>query len=147
MNDINPARAIRETWSWFPVAVVVTVCVMIIAGLITFIGWQMNWWFSAQNATRQAQITQNGYSNQTTLRQQIDNQFQTVNSITTQIAENANNPSMVAALKPQREASANMICFDAQEISGTPLPPQEGQWVAVNCLNGVVSPKSPLYTP
>lgn len=146
MDDPTPGWTLAKFWEWFPVWAVVLVVLCLVGGGVTYAGHVFGWWLSAQDATHQAQITQNGYANQTSLREQIDNQFQTVTSETVQIEQNKTDPGMVAALKPQRMASANMICADAQEIVGVPLPADEAQWVAVNCLDGTVSMKSPIYT-
>lgn len=146
-DEPTPGWALAKFWEWFPVWAVMLIVVVMVGGGLTYAGHVFGWWLGAQDATHQAQITQNGYANQTSLREQIQNQFQTVTSETVQIAQAKNDPGMVAAIKPQREASANMICADAQEITGTPLPAQEAQWVTVNCLDGTVSMHSPIYTP
>jgi hypothetical protein len=105
-------------------------------------GWQLGWWFTAQNTTRQAELTQNGYSNQTTLRQQITAQLATVDQITTQIAAH---PALAPSLRAQRMGVAGIVCGDAAEITGSPLPAQQAQWAAANCSDGVVSPSSTYY--
>lgn len=144
-DDVTPSGVIRETWRWFPAAVVVTVALLVLGGGFTFAAWQMGWWFSAQNATRQAQNTQNGYSNQTTLRQQVTSQLAQSEQVSTQIAEAGHDTALVTQLKVQRAAIDGQACQDASEISGTPLPQQQAAWVSANCLNGTLSPKSPDY--
>lgn len=145
MDDITPNNVYRETGRWFgPVAIVLAAVFVIGLGL-TFAGWKVGWWFTAQNATRQYQVIQNGVSNQDTLRAQITSQLATVTTITTQIAETGNDPAEVSALKAQRAAVAGIACSDAAQITGVPLPAQQAQWVSVNCSDGTVSPGSPLY--
>lgn len=141
MSDLTPADVAVTFWRWFWVG---AGALALITGLIIG-GWQLGWWFQAQNATRQAQNTQNGYANQTTLRQQVTSQLAQVESITTQIAEAGGDRSLVTALKVQRASIAGTVCEDASEISGTPLPSQQAQWVTANCAAGTVSPQSPLY--
>lgn len=144
-GDIGPKDVYRETGRWAPVAVVVGIVAVVVVALIVVVGWQIGWWFSAQNATRQAEITQNGYSNQTTLRQQVTAKLADVTSITTQLAEPDITPDQAAALKAQRAAIAAIACSDAAQITGPPLPAGQAQWVAANCSDGSVSPSSTLY--
>lgn len=144
-DDIRPAGVIRGTWTWFPAALTVLAAVLILGGGFTLAAWQMGWWFASHSATRQAEVTQNGYSNQTTLRQQVTTQLAAVTSLTTQLAEAGKDQSMVAALKAQRMSIGGIVCQDASQITGTPLPPQQAQWVSGNCLDGSVSPNSPIY--
>ena len=86
MNDISPREVYRETGRWFGPALVVGLAVLVLAAILTLVGWQVGWWFTAQNATRQYQVTQNGYSNQDTLRAQVTSKLADVTTITTQIA-------------------------------------------------------------
>jgi hypothetical protein len=141
----TPAGVIRGTWRWFPAAVAVTVAALLLGGGITLIGWQANWWFASHNATRQAENTQNGYANQSTLRAQVTTQLAAVETVTTQIAAAGTDTSLTAALKAQRAGIAGIVCADAAQISGTPLPAQQAQWVSVNCQDGTVSPSSTYY--
>ncbi len=146
-DDPTPGGVIRETWRWFPAAVVVTVAVLLLGGGITLVGWQANWWFASHNATRQAQNIQNGYSNQATLRQEVTQDFTTLTSIGVQIAQAQGDTSMVAELKTEQAATAAKVCADAAQVTGTPLPAGQAQWTAGNCTNGTLSPTSPDYAP
>ncbi|HMH90003.1 MAG TPA: hypothetical protein VK586_02845 [Streptosporangiaceae bacterium] len=144
-DDPTPAGVIRSTWRWFPAWVVVLFAACLLIGGLTYAGHVFGWWLSAQDATHQAQNTQNGYSNQTTLRAQVTSQLAAVETITTQIAAAGNDTSLTTALKAQRAGIAGIVCSDAAQISGTPLPAQQAQWASVNCADGAVSPQSPLY--
>lgn len=140
MSDITPGSVMSGFWRWFGVGVF---ALAVLAGLILG-GWRAGWWFTNQNANRNAHLIRNGYSNQQTLRDQITQQIGNVYSMTTQITV-ATDQSQAAALKAQRAAIAGMACQDASEVTGDPLPAQQAQWVAVNCSAGAVSPTSPLY--
>lgn len=144
-DDVRPHDVMRETGRWFPAALVVGLAVIALGAILTLVGWQVGWWFTAQNATRQYQVTQNGVSNQDTLRAQITDKLGTVTTITTQIAEAGNDQAEVSALKAQRAAIAGIVCSDAAQITGVPLPAQQAQWVVTNCQDGAVSPGSSLY--
>lgn len=140
-DNITPAGVVSAFWRWFWVGIGALV---LIAGLILG-GWAAGWWFTAQNTTRQAELTQNGYSNQTTLRQQVTSNFATLTSIDVQIAQAAGDPSMITELKTERAATGDTICADAAQVTGTPLPQQQAAWVSANCANGTLSPQSPDY--
>lgn len=140
-DDITPTTVAVAFWRWFWVGA----GALALFALVVLGGWQAGWWFTAHNANRQAEVTQNGYSNQTTLRQQVTSQLANVTSLTTQIAEAGKDASTVTALKAQRMAIAGMACQDASEISDTPLPRQQAEWVSANCQDGSVSPQSSIY--
>ena len=140
-TDMGPGQVMATFWKWAGVGVF---GLAVVTGLIIG-GWQLGWWFQAQNATRQAQNTQNGYSNQSTLRQQVTAQLATVETITTQRAAAGTDQSVTAALRAQRMGIASIVCADAAQISGTPLPAEQAQWVSVNCSAGTVSPSSSFY--
>lgn len=141
---MSPKDVYRETGRWFGPALVVGLAVLAVGLVLTLVGWRAGWWFAAQNATRQYQVTQNGTSNQETLRAQVTARLADVTTITAQIAA-AKDPAEVAALKAQRAAIAGIACSDAAQITGVPLPAQQAQWAAVNCSDGSVSPSSTLY--
>jgi len=144
-DDPTPAGVIRETWRWFPAWVVVLFAALLLIGGVTWAGSALGWWLSAQDATHQAENTQDGYANQSTLRSQVTAKLADVDTITTQIAAAGSDTSLTAALKAQRADIAGIVCGDAAQITGTPLPAQQAQWVSVNCQDGAVSPGSALY--
>lgn len=142
MNDgITPGGVAVAFWRWFWIGI----GALALTGGLVYAGHAFGWWLSAQDATHQAENTQNGYANQSTLRQQVTQLFATLTSEGVQIAQAAGDPSMLAELKPERAATAAQICADAAQVSGTPLPAQQAQWVTSNCLDGTVSPSSPDY--
>ena len=145
MSDLHPGDVYRETGKWTPPVVFLIAVVFVIGVAVTFAGWRVHWWFAAQDATRQYQVTQNGTSNQDTLRAQVTSQLGTVATITTQIAAAKGDQSEISALEDQRAAVATIACQDAAQISGVPLPAQQAQWVSINCSDGNVSPRSSLY--
>ena len=141
MSDITPSEVVTAFWRWFWVGV----GALVLIGGLTLAMWQAGWWFTAHNATRQAETIQNGYSNQSTLRSQVTAQIAIVTQVTVQIAAAKNDPSEVTALEDQRAAIAGIVCSDAAQITGTPLPADQAEWVSVNCSDGSLSPSSTLY--
>lgn len=141
MYDMTPGDVARGfgRWLWVGIAGLV-----LLGGLIV-VGWQAKWWFASHDATRQYQVTQEGVSNQDTLRAQITSRLADVTTITTQIAEAGTDSAEASALKDQRAAVAGIACSDAAQITGIPLPADQAQWTAVNCSDGTVSPSSTLY--
>lgn len=142
-DDITPVRVYRETGRWFGPALIAGGALLALGLILGFIGWQAGWWFTAQNATRNAQLIQNGYSNQSTLRAQVSQKMADVTSITVQLG--AAPAGQVPALKAQRAGIADIVCQDAAQITGTPLPADQASWVSVNCSAGSLSAGSSLY--
>jgi hypothetical protein len=137
----SPTETTATMWKWFWVTG--TSVIVLLAALVLG-GWQAGWWFAGQNASRQAHLIRNGYSNQQTLREQITQQIANVDTITSQIAA-IHDQNQAAALKAQRAAVAGIACQDAAEVTGDPLPAQQAAWVGKNCQAGVVRPGSPYY--
>jgi len=146
-DDPTPAGVIRETWRWLPAWVVVLFVALLLIGGLTYAGHAFGWWLSAQDATHQAENTQNGYANQATLRQEATRDFATLTSIGVQVAAAKGDPAMVTELRAEQAATAGKICAEAAQVSGTPLPAQQAQWVTANCTEGTLSPGSPDYVP
>lgn len=146
-DEPTPGGATREMWRWFPAWVNALIIAFILIAGLTVAGHYLGWWLSAQDATHQAQNTQNGYSNQTTLRGEVTQDFATLTQIGVQIAGAKGDTSMVAELKTEQAATAGKVCAEAAQVSGTPLPAQQAQWVTANCTAGALSPTSPDFVP
>jgi len=143
-NEITPGAVVSVFWRWFWVAIGGLAVLTAVISLLYFTVWHESWWFSNQNANRQAHQIRNGYSNQQSLRDQITAQIGNVTQATTQIAF-ATDAQQTAALKAQRAAIAGIACQDIAEVTGDPLPAQQQQWAAANCQAGSVRPGSPYY--
>lgn len=96
-------------------------------------GWQAGWWFTTQNVNRESHVIRNSYSNQQTLRDQITQKLGDVTSLDSQIAAN---PGDVPQLQAQRHAVANIVCQDAEQVVGDPLPQDQLAWASQNCAMG-----------
>lgn len=110
-----------------------TVAGLACLGLVVFGGWEARWWFTAHNAQREGHVIRNSYSNQQTLRDQITAKLGDVTQMDTQIQDN---PGDKAQLTAQRHAIAQIVCQDAEQVSGDPLPADQQNWVSVNCELG-----------
>lgn len=120
----------------------VTLATAVVVGAIVFGGWELGWWFTNHNVSRQAHLYRNSYDYQQTLRDQVTANIGTVISIGPQVAE-ATDPGTKKALEAQRSAVLAIVCQEADEVTGDPLPPDQQQFVQLNCEAGVVSPSSP----
>lgn len=116
--------------------------------LVVFVGaplaaWRLGWIFAQKNADFQAHVIRHGYSNQTTLRDDLTRKIGDTNTITVQIAQVGNtNPELAGSLRAQRFAVASIVCREANQVTGDALPPEQQQFVQANCLAGSVSPSS-----
>lgn len=143
----SPQDVQRGFFRWLPATIVITVVVVVLGGGLAYAGHAFGWWLSGQDATHQAENSQAGYANQTTLREQVTAKLADIEQMTTQIAAAGSNKGLTTAVKAQRAATAGIVCSDAAQISGVPLPAGQAQWVAVNCQDGTVSPHSTYYVP
>jgi hypothetical protein len=137
----QPHDAMRDTGRWTPPVLLILAIATGIILAVTLIAWQAGWWFRSQDISREAHAIRNGYANQQTLRDQITAKIADVDSVSVQITQ-AGDPSQRAALKGQRMAIAGIVCSDASQVTGDPLPAQQQQWVSANCQAGVVRPGS-----
>lgn len=142
-DDYTPA----DFWKGFGTWIGVILFVGGITGLVILLGWQVGWWFNGQNATRQYQVTQNGVSNQDTLRANIGNWFVLLLQEQRSIIADRGNMSLEGQDKVEASATASRICGQAEQVTGVPLPPDQAAWVRANCTMGVLSPASSLYIP
>jgi hypothetical protein len=132
LNKQNEDRALRHygdvTNSPGKYLAAWVVGIFLVIAVLTFGGWEVGWWFNTQNTNRTAHLYRSSYGNQQTLRDQITAQIGTV--ITFQ------GPAS------QRYAIVNIVCGDAVQVTGDPLPSDQAAFVAANCLDGVVRPGS-----
>jgi hypothetical protein len=142
-DDFTPA----SFWKGFGTWVGVGLFLSVIAGGLIVGGWRAGWWFSNQNATRQYQQTQNGTSNQDTLRANIGTGFNKLLQEEVQVGFYKSNPSLAKTIQVEAASQANTICGWAEQVTGVPLPADQATWVTRNCTNGVLSPSSSYYIP
>lgn len=129
----------RNAW-WLIIAALA--CIGLFVG-----GWQGGWWLQNSAATHNYQITQNGTSNQDTLRAQITKGFTDLTAEDVQAAAAKGNPGLVGQIKIEAAAQAGTLCQDMQQVTGVSLPPQQLAWYNANCSLGVLVPTSPYYIP
>ncbi len=108
-------------------------------------GWQAGWWFKTQNTNRTARLYQHQYGRQTALRDEVSRKLGSITDLTAQLADPSLDSGQAAALTAQRLAIGRVVCQDAEQINKvTDLPPDQQQFVSLNCSNGDVSLSSPL---
>jgi hypothetical protein len=104
----------------------------VVAGIIIG-GWQAHWWLAQSSTNHQSHILRSGYGNQQTLRDQITKNLGTLTDLDSQIIEN---PVSTVQLTAQRRAIANIVCQDAEQVTGDALPADQVIWVNNNCVMG-----------
>lgn len=113
-----------------------------IIGAIILAGWWVGWWFRTENTQRESHLNRQTYGFQQADRDRITTEIGDVFTINTQLASGGD-PAQLRALAAQREAVVAMVCRDATQISGDPLPVDQSQFVSQHCEAGAVSPASP----
>jgi hypothetical protein len=129
---------------WAGTGIGITVLLVLAIGGIVVGGWQASWWFANHNASRNYALTQNGVSNQDTLRTRINGDFTTFNA---EVVQAQAYPALASGIKAQEDSDGNDICGLAPQVTTIALPAQQAQWVAANCADGALSPSSPYYVP
>lgn len=107
-------------------------CLAILAGIVLG-GWQMGWWFKSHNTDRQAHVNRQSYGFQQATREHITQLFRDVSDIDVQLAQMPDNADQLAA---QQKAIKDQICQAAEQITGDPLPADQGDWVHDHCAMG-----------
>ena len=113
--------------------IVATLIVILLIAMITVAGWRAHWWIAQSSANHRAHVTRSGYANQQTLRDQITLKLGDVTDLDSQIIAN---PSNKAQLIAQRRAIADIVCQDAEQVTGDALPANQVIWVNNNCVMG-----------
>lgn len=121
----TPAQAMRDTWSWFPVALVVTVALIILGGVIVVVCWAAGWWMFEQNVKHENNVYQNSYGTQ---QSDIQSMEQAVQAI----------PGAVD--HAQVLGDVNTACAAGARVNQ--LPPGDASWYAANCSGPAISPSS-----
>lgn len=142
-EGMTPGQVGVAFWKWFWVGV----AGLVLIGVLIWVGSAFGWWLSGQNATRQYQITQNGTSNQDTLRTNIDSGFQRITAEDVQVAQarDTGNTSLVGQIRVEEASQAGVLCSDMEQVTGVPLPAGQAAWNSLNCVNGTVAPRSVYY--
>lgn len=115
--------------------------IALLAAVVILGGWRAGWWFQAQNAQFGGQVNRNSYAFQQAARDRITTEIGDVFTINTQMV--GTDPAQTDALKAQRKAVTAMVCRDATQITGDPLPTDQLAFISQNCTAGAVSPASP----
>jgi hypothetical protein len=113
-------------------------------GLIAVVGagygsYEAYWAIAGHNADHQSHINRQQYGNQQTLRDQVTKNFGDFNDISVQILQN---PGMSHQLEVQRLAILNILCQNANEVTGDSLPTNQAAFISTNCLDGQANPNS-----
>lgn len=111
-----------------------TVAGLALTGGVIFGGWEAGWWFTAQNANRDAHVRRSTYGYQQTLRDQITKGIGDVMDMDRQIAGAKGDDA--TTLTAQRRAIANQVCNEAEQVTGDPLGADQASWVSQNCVMG-----------
>jgi len=150
-DDITPTGVSRGVWHWFPAGVNVAIAVLLLGGLITFVGWQANWWFADQNVNRQYSQTVHSQSFQTSVAAEMQQHLSNITGpggvAATRASVPANSPEQ-ATLRSQELSELREFCSESAQL--TPQDPASDQLEQVanaNCLAGAPVASPPLASP
>lgn len=116
-----------------PKLILASLGALVLLGALILGGWQAGWWFKQHNLNRQNHLNRSSYGNQQTLRDEITKKLSAVIDLDVQIVSNPVNKAQLVA---QRHAVANIVCSDAEQVTGDTLPFDQLQWVNQNCVMG-----------
>jgi len=105
-------------------------------------GWQAGWWFTSQNANREATVQQQGVGNQSAMRSEIPQKIADVAKYTLQI-DNPAYAAMKHDIEQSRSYAAQLVCGDAAQLNSlTEIAQADQTWVITNCTGGELAPSS-----
>jgi hypothetical protein len=141
-DEVTPARTIIKIWQWSPVAVIGSIVAFAVILPVVIIGWQVGWWFTAQNAQRQAHVVQSNYNVQEGYVSRISDD---VGAIDANIATAGSTPD--AGMTAQNIHSGSDACHYASLLvpGEVTVDPSMAQWIRVNCAVGALAPTSTVY--
>lgn len=143
--DITPGRALAEGTKWGSVGMVFVLALVAIFALLQFVMWPLHWWYYNDSVNREAHITQQSYSNQVTMVQQVQQKVSDIAVETTEMSVPAY-AGEVPGLRAQRAAEGNLACSDWSQLTPTfQKSSGEASWAQANCNGGILSISSPLY--
>jgi hypothetical protein len=105
---------------------------IVLVGVISFVGWDVGWWFSNQNVNRQALQFQHSYGTQSAYIEEVNQEINEFNALQTQIVDPSTAPAEKNALVAQQQAIVNQACGQVGEISIT-IPTNEKSWANQYC--------------
>lgn len=106
---------------------------LLLAVGIFFGGRELGWWLKADNTNRQAHIDRSNFAFQQTLRDQVTQHISDYQNMRAELSQPGIDNAGVSA---QMHATANVICQEAIQITGDPLPADQQAWVSANCQYG-----------
>lgn len=138
----TPREVQREAIRWVPAALIVCLSVMLVGGVVTFIGWQASWWFTTQNTQRQAHNVQANYNVQEGYISRIN---QDIGAIDANIAI-AGSAGTGGTLQ-QDIHSGNDACMYANLLvpGDITVTTSMQRWIDANCSAGALVPTSNVY--
>lgn len=122
----------------FKVTAVGIAILAVVVGLC-FGGYEAYWALAGHNADHQAHVDRSNYNFQQTYREQVTSHLGDFNDLSTKIIED---PADAAQLKAQRLAILDIVCQNAEQVTGDSLPANQAAFVSANCLDGQHNPES-----
>ena len=129
----------------FVVSTVLGVAVIVYGSFALYEG---SWSLAQHNANHRAELVINGFNYQSTLGQQITANIQAVAHDTTDIgnAQSQGLSDTVSNLKDQRQADAETVCQEANQINGSlPSGLFQTSWINANCSGGTLKSSSVFF--
>lgn len=130
------ASAGEKAAPWFTPGKVVAMVVafVIFCAAVPFVGWQVGWWFKAQNNTRQALLYQNSYGTQSGLIGELNQEIVQFRAIQVQVQAPQTPAGEKSALVSQEQGIVNQACPQVGQIS-IRIPTNIASWAHVYCSN------------
>lgn len=132
----------RDDAGDFAAGIIATFVIIVVIALVVLVGWQVGWWFRAQDTNRQAQLDKQGIGYQQPLQTQIGDEIHDVMTLNVQLSSNQN-PQEIGVLDASRKATVVRICQQAEQVNpATPLAGDQADFVKTNCYAGSIDPGS-----
>lgn len=110
----------------------ILISLALIAGVVIG-GWQLGWWFKAQNTNRTTNIQRHSNQYVTSYITAVDQDIDSIRSIDVQMADPSYTPAQKSGLQGERIAIVNDACHKANLIPANDVPQDIATFMSTDC--------------
>ena len=125
----------REGLSGLAWAVLLVVVAFVLGLILTFVGYEANWWFTNNSNARTTNMIRHSISAQNSYVTATENYLSTIASLNTQMSDPSISADQKAALQAQKTAVINQACPIAKKIDPSEMQPDISGFITADCAS------------